>query len=159
MEKQTQQAEKDALAAINSKASQALLRHVLSPLERAALRHRFRLFRYNLNGLKIYISGAHSRKLLYDIMHKIEHLTLIVTTEQDSIQIPFRLLREAFHDPRIVLAVNPYVRNRLCRLGCCTLATIMQRGKAYFIKKGLGKRAMQTLEALFTKHKAANLFK
>lgn len=146
------------MAAVNSKASQALLRHILSPLERAALRHRFRPFRYNLNGLKIYISGAHGRKLLYDIMHKIEHLTLIVTTEQDSIQIPFRL-REAFHDPRIVLAVNPYVRNRLCSLGCYTLATIMHRGKSYFIKKGFGKGAMQTLEALFAKHKAANLFK
>lgn len=152
------QAEKDALAAVNSKSTQAILRHVLSPVEQAALRHSFQPFRYTLNGAKIYISAANSRQLLHGIMLKIEQLTFIVTKEQSSRQIPLRL-REVFDDPAVVLSITPIVRNRLCRLECYTLFSIMQRGKTYFIEKGLGKQAMQTLEALFSKHEVSHLFK
>jgi hypothetical protein len=158
MKNKLNQAEKDALAAVNSKSTQAILRHVLSPLEQAALRHSFRPFRYNLKGAKIYISGGNSRQLLHGIMHKIEQLTFIITKEQSSRQIPLRL-REVFDDPAIVLSITPIVRNQLCRLECYTLFSIMQRGKTYFIEKGLGKQAMQTLEALFAKHEVLHLFK
>jgi len=152
-------AEKDALAAVRSESAQALLRHVLSPIEKAAFRRSFQPFRYNLNGAKIYISGRNSRHLLHLLNSKLRFINSIVDKERQSIEIPLHL-REVFDDPAQVLGLPAPARNRLCAIECYTLFTAMQLGRKFFLNwRGFGRRSMAALDALFASHNAAHLFK
>lgn len=152
-------AEKAALAAIHSESAQAILRHVLSPIEKTALRHSFQPFRYNLNGVKIYINGYNSRRLLYSIKDKLDQLNFILTKEQKSVNIPLHL-REVFDDPAEILGLPAQVRNRLCAIECYTMYAAMQLGRNFFVNwPGFGKRSVAALDALFSKHNAQHLFK
>lgn len=153
------QAEKDALAAVRSESAQVLLRHVLSPIEKAGFRRSFQPFRYNLNGVKIYISGANSRRLLHFLNTKISFINAVVDKERQSIDIPLHL-REVFDDPRQILSLPAPARNRLCAIECYTMFTAMQLGRSFFLNwPGFGRRSMAALDALFASHNATHLFK
>lgn len=159
MKTQTNPAEKDALAAVNSESAQAILRHVLSPIERAAFRRSFQPFRYNLNGVKIYISGANCSRLLHLLNTKISIINSVVDKERLSLDIPLHL-REVFDDPRQILSLPAPARNRLCAIECYTLFAVMQLGRKFFLNwPGFGRRSMAALDALFASHQATHLFK
>lgn len=153
------QAEKDALATIHSEPAQKLLRHVLSPLEKAALRRGFQPFRYNLDGVKLCINHYQCRQLLFTIKDKLAFINFIVKKERNSLHIPLRL-REVFDDPAEVLGLPAQVRNRLCAIECYSMYSVMQLGRKFFVKwPGFGKRSLTVLDALFSKHNAQHLFK
>ncbi|MGZ4061407.1 MAG: hypothetical protein ACXVP0_00480 [Bacteroidia bacterium] len=159
MKRIVEQAEKDALAAIHSEPAQALLRHVLSPIEKAALRRGFQPFRYNLNGVKVYINGYNSRRLLYRIKDKLDQLNFIVNKERNSANIPLHL-REVFDDPSEILGLPTHVRNRLCTIECYSMYAVIKLGRDFFKNwPGFDKRSLAALDALFAKHNSENLFK
>lgn len=106
MKRIIEQVEKDALATLNSDKAQALLKYILSPVEKAALRRSFRPFQFNLNGKKIYISDLNNRRLLFIITDKLNLLTFIVKEEQKSTGIPL-FLREVLEDPAEILGLPP----------------------------------------------------
>lgn len=137
--------------------TQRILKHLLSPLEQAAMRHKYQPFVYNLNGARIYISARVCRQLLHVASQRAELIHRAVVEQHAAKNVPLKL-REVFDDPRIILSLHPSIRNRLCKLECYTLLTIMQRGRAYFIEQHFGKRAMQTLDHLFEKYKCNRLF-
>lgn len=152
------QAEKDALAAIHSKPAQALLHHLLSPIEKAAFRRGFRPFRYNLNGVKIYINRFQCRQLLFIIKDKLELVTFIVRKERDSANIPLHL-REVFDDPAEILGLPAQTRNRLCAIECYTMYATMQLGRDFFKTwPGFGRKSLAALDMLFAKHDCTHLF-
>ncbi len=159
MKNNLNQAEKYALDAIQSDASQALLKHILSPMEKAALRRGFQPFYYNLNGIKIYVNGHSSRRLLFIVKHKVCLLTFTVEKERKSIDIPLHL-REVFDDPAEILGLPAQTRNRLCAIECYSMYTVMQLGRNFFETwAGFGKRSLSALDALFAKHEVTHLFK
>lgn len=135
------------------------LQHILSPLEQAALQHRYKPFTYTINGASVYISGAQCRHLAKLVTQKQELLSFAIHNESLSKNIPYPL-RETFNDPRIILALAPRLRNKLCALECYTLFTIMQKGRSYFAnQQQFSAGAMQVLDGLFANYKCAGLFK
>lgn len=158
MKRIVESTEKDALAAVNSESAQEILYHVLSPLEKAALQRSFKPFRYNLNGVRVYINSYNSRRLLYNIKDKLDQLIFVTEKERKSQNIPL-YLREVFDDPAQILGLPAQVRNRLCAIECYSMYAVMQRGRKFFIEwAGFGTRSLATLDALFTKHNCTQLF-
>ncbi len=140
------------------KKSQEILKHILSPLEQAALTNNYRPFIYKHYGAPLYIS-QHSCKLLIEITcQKATLLCKIIEQESFSVGIPIKH-REAFNDPRLVMALPPRLRNRLFRLRCYTLFSIMQKGRSYFEdEQKFSPASLQRLDELFAKYKCAQLF-
>jgi len=144
---------------LKSKQATQTLRYILSPLEQAALRHNYQPFTYKLDGVRIYISSGLCKSLVNITTQKAELLILAIQMEKSAKHIPHKL-RDVFDDPRIILALPPRLRSHLCRLQCYTMLAIIQKGRRYFAdEQKFSPRAMQTLDALFTKYKSINLFK
>lgn len=147
------------IASLKTKTAKTLLTPILSPIELAALNRKWQPFTYNLAGLKIYISGLHCKQLLVSTMNKLQRLNVAVAKDKFSQGIPVKL-RETFDDPKVVLSLNPVLRNKLCKLECYSLFTIMQKGKSFFeIEQKFSVQHVKTIEGLFAKYKLGKLFK
>lgn len=146
------------IASLKTKAAKVLLIPILSPLEQTALNKKWQPFTYKIADLKIYISALHCKHLLISTLQKLQRLNAAVTKDKLSQGIPINL-RETFDDPKIVLSLNPPLRNRLCKLECYTLFTIMQKGKVFFQQQKFSKAQINAIEDLFLKYKLAKLFK
>lgn len=149
---------KQEISKLNTAANKRYLKHLLSPLEQAVLRHAFQPFRYKIDGVFVYISATACKKLLAGLIHRIQLMNHLVDKDKQSVHIPFNL-RETFDNPTIVLSLHPILRNKLCRLECYTLFSISKCRKSFFIEKGFSLRSIQTIEALFTKYNCSKLFK
>ena len=112
---ETNQRLKHDLAVLRTKRSKAILKHILSPLEQTAMRHSYQPFTFNLDGVRVYISGNTCKHLVNITTQKAELLLHAIQTEKLAKSIPYKL-REVFDDPRVILALPPRLRNRLCRL-------------------------------------------
>jgi hypothetical protein len=135
------------------------LKHILSPLELAALRHNYKPFNYRIEGVFVYISGFACRQLLDFTKTQVTFFTNRMERENKSKGIP-RKLREVFEDPAEILSLPAYTRNHLCRLECYSMFKIMILGRQYFLDHtDFGKKSMQLLDALFEKHSCGNLFR
>lgn len=149
--------EKD-IASLKTAEAKILLTPVLSPLEQTALNKKWQPFTYKIRGHSIYISAFDCKQLLIATTKKLQLLTAAVTKTRLAEGIPLKH-REAFDDPRIVLSLHPLLRNRLCKLECYSLFTIMQRGRSYFEdEQNFSKQNMKTLDAIFLKYKCGDLF-
>lgn len=149
--------EKD-IASLKTREAKVMLTPVLSPLEQMALNKKWQPFTLKIKGFPIYISTFDCKQLLITTTKKLQLLTAAVTKTRLAEGIPLKH-REAFDDPRIVLSLHPLLRNRLCKLECYSLFSIMQRGRNYFAEEqNFSKQNMKTLEALFTKYKCGDLF-
>lgn len=133
------------------------LRHILSPLEQAVLKENYKPFVYNYNGIGLYISRKAAGQLMDYARHKIEFVTTLVERERLSTGIPLKQ-REAFDNPRLILALPPRLRNRLIRLGCYTLFAVMQKGRGYFEEQGFSPPVIRRLEGLFGEYGCEGLF-
>lgn len=146
------------ITSLKTRAARVLLTPILSPLELTALNKKWQPFTYKISDLNIYISALHCKHLLISTLHKLQRLNAAITKDKLSQGIPINL-RETFDDPKIVLSLNPALRNRLCKLECYTLFTIMQKGKAFFNEQKFSKSQMEAIEEIFMKYKLAKLFK
>lgn len=146
------------IASLKTRSAKVLLNPILSPLELTALNKKWQPFTYKIANLKIYISALHCKHLLVSTLHKLQRLNAAVTKDKLSKGIPISM-RETFDDPKIVLSLNPKLRNRLCKLECYTLFTIMQKGKIFFEQQKFSKAHVNAIEDLFLKYKLAKLFK
>lgn len=135
-----------------------LLAHILSPLEVHAFKHNYQPFNYKLDGVSTYIPGYLCKQLITITRAKTEWLIEATEMHRASKDIPLKL-RETFYDPTIIFSLNPSIRNRLCRLDCYTMFSIMHRGRNYFIQEKFGKKAMQTLDEMFEEHGMGRVFK
>jgi hypothetical protein len=75
-------------------------------VEAAALRHNYQPFKFNMNGVSVYISGAACKRIVGLTTQKVEMLHWAITKDKLAKGIRFKL-REVFDDPRIVLSLNP----------------------------------------------------
>lgn len=160
MKKQNvKQTKGNALIILEDKKSQQSLKHILSPLESAALRHNYQPFSYKFEGAFIYISGFACKQLLDFSKIKISFLSNRIDLEIKSRKIPHKL-REVFENPAEILSLPAYTRNRLCDLQCYSMFKVMVFGRQYFLdRKEFGKQSIKTLDDLFAKHGCGNLFK
>lgn len=146
------------IASLKTAAAKSLLTPVLSPIEQMALNKKWQPFVYKIKDHEIYISGFDCKQLLISTTKKLQLLTSAVTKTRLAEGIPLKH-REAFDDPKIVLSLHPLLRNRLCKLECYSLFTIMHRGRSYFVEEqNFSKQSMKTLDALFAKYKCGKLF-
>lgn len=151
-------AERKVLNYLKRAASKKSLGLVLSPLEKAVLTSASQPFNYRFNGITVYISMQACKQLLTAVVEKLRLLNFLIQRDKIRPHIPFEL-REVIDDPREILSLSPRLRNKLCELECYTLFAISKKGRRYFVvKQKFSKPAMQTLDALFAKHKCANLF-
>ena len=159
MKKQNvKQTKSNALTILDDRKSQQYLKHILSPLEQAALRHNYKPFSYKFEGASIYISGFACKHLLDISKTKISFLSHRIDLEDKSSKIPLKL-REVFENPAEILSLPAYVRNRLCDLQCYSMFKVMVLGRQYFIDgKEFGKQSIKTIDELFAKHGCSNLF-
>ncbi|PBQ33893.1 hypothetical protein CNR22_19590 [Sphingobacteriaceae bacterium] len=146
------------IASLKTKAAKVLFTPILSPLELTALNKKWQPFTYKIADLKIYISALHCKHLLISTLHKLQRLNAAVTKDKLSQGIPIKL-RETFDDPKIVLSLIPPLRNKLCKLECYTLFSIMQKGKAFFEQHKFSAANIAALENLFMKYSCSKLFK
>lgn len=157
MEKKLYPIEKADLASVKAAQSRKILKHVLSPLEEAAFKNGFQPFTYTVEkGVSIYVTHFSCRQLLSKTKEKLD-LMLNCTDKMHYFKdIPVKY-RDAFDDPRIILSLPPILRNRLCRLDCYTLVSILKLGRNYFIEN-LRAGEIKHIDALFKKYKCSNLF-
>lgn len=135
-----------------------ILKHTLSPLELKATRNLFQPFSYKLAGITVYVSAVDSRAIMYAVIHKLNALNTLLEKHKALIKVPIKK-RAMFDDVRIILSLPAVTRNKLCALGCVTLLDIMQNGRAYFInEQKFGKKAMKTLDGLFSERGFSYLF-
>jgi hypothetical protein len=125
----TNQSIKYDLSLLRTKGSKAILKHILSPLEQAAMRHSYQPFNYNLDGTPIYISSGICKRLVNITTKKTELMSHAIRKESLAKDIPHKL-REVFDDPRIILSLHPRLRNRLCSLQCYTLFAVIKKAEA-----------------------------
>jgi hypothetical protein len=141
-----------------SRKDRQYLKHILSPLELAALRHSYKPFNYKIESVFVYISGFACRQLLDFTKTQVTFFTNRMERENKSKDIP-RKLREVFEDPAEILSLPAYTRNHLCRLQCYSMFKIMILGRQYFLeRKEFGKKSLQTIDDLFAKHGCGKLF-
>lgn len=157
MEKKPYPIEKEDLASVKAAQSRKILKHVLSPLEEAAFKNGFQPFTYNVEkGVSIYVTHFTCRQLLSKTKEKLD-LMLNCTDKMHYFKdIPVKY-RDDFDDPRIILSLHPTLRNRLCRLECYTLISILKHGRKYFAEN-LRAGEVKHIDALFKKYKCNNLF-
>jgi len=142
-----------------SKKDRQYLKHILSPLELATLRHNYKPFNYKIEGVSVYISGFACRQLLQFTKTQVTFFTNRMERENKSKDIP-RKLRETFEDPAEILSLPAYTRNRLCNLQCYSMFKIMILGRKYFLeRKEFGKQSMKVIDGLFAKYSCDHLFK
>jgi hypothetical protein len=135
------------------------LKHILNPLEQAALQHHYKPFVYNYEGIQLYISRRSCMQLMDYATDKITFLTNLIEQERLSTGIPVKY-REAFNEPRLILALPARLRNHLVRLGCYTLFAIMQKGRSHFVDEHkFSVLSMQRLDVLFATYKSGHLFR
>lgn len=159
METPYRRIEKEEIAALRSKTTQTLLRHVISPLERAALKNSFRPFIYQLTDVKLFISAAKCRRLLESIDEKSSLLDVIINENRRKAIVPLRL-RKIFDDAAVIMSLKPVLRNKLCLLECYTLFAIMEKGREYFVnQKDFSPADLKVLDSLFAMRKCSRLFK
>lgn len=141
-----------------SQQERSLIKHVLSPLELSALRHNYQPFNYKCHGSFIYISGPACKQLLGLAKTQLSFFTNRLQIERESKGVP-RRLREVFEDPAEILSLPAYVRNNLCRLKCYSMLRMMILGRKYFLeRKEFGKKSIQTMDDLFSRHRCSRLF-
>lgn len=141
-----------------SRKDRQYLKHIISPLELAALRHSYQPFNYKIEGVFIYISGFACRKLMEFTKTQLTFFTNRMDRENKSKDIP-RKLREVFEDPSEIMSLPAYTRNHLCRLECYSMFKIMVLGKQYFLdRKEFGPKSMKVIDGLFAKYKCQHLF-
>jgi len=141
-----------------SKKDRQYLKHILSPLEFAALRNSYKPFNYKIEDVFVYISGFACRQLLDFTKTQVTFFTNQMERENKSKDIPPKL-REPFEDPAEILSLPPYTRNHLCRLECYSMFKIMILGRQYFLDhKAFGKKSIQIIDGLFEKHGCSKLF-
>lgn len=142
-----------------SKEERRMMQVILSPLEIMAMRHHYKPFHYKFEGKFIYFSGNACSQLAEATKHRVSFMRNRLNIETKSVNVP-RRLRETFEDPRIILSLPPFARNRLCHLECYSMLRIMLLGRKYFEKrKEFGPKSMKVLDELFAKHKCAHLFR
>lgn len=151
--------EKGELSSLKSAYSRKILQHVLSPLEAAAFQNLYKPFDYEIEkGQKLYITPYTCKELLRSTTRKLD---LLLNSNPKSIyfnRVPAKH-QKAFNDVKIILSLYPILRNKLCRLDCYTLLTIMKRGRTFFSEEqNFGKGEMKTLDALFAKYNCSHLF-
>lgn len=150
---------KGDLSSLRSAQSRKILQHVLSPLEAAAFQNKYNPFNYEIEkGKRIYITHYTCQELMRSTLHKLDLLLNSTTKSIYFNRVPVKH-RKAFDDVSIVLYLHPVLRNKLCRLGCYTLLSIMKRGRKYFAEEqAFSKGEMKTLDALFAKYNCSHLF-
>jgi hypothetical protein len=151
---------KGDLSSLKSAQSRKILQHVLSPLEAAAFRNIYKPFDYEIEkGKSIYITHYTCKELLRSTAHKLDLLLNSTTRSIYFNRVPAKH-RKAFDDVKIILSLYPVLRNKLCRLDCFTLLSIMKQGRKYFSEEQkFGKGEMQTIDRLFAKYNCSHLFK
>lgn len=141
-----------------SKEEELCLKHNISPLQLAALQHNFQPFSYKIEHAFVYISGYACKQLLADVKHNLSFLSNQLQKENACKDVP-QNLREVFEDPRQILSLPAYVRNRLCELECYSMLRIMVLGRSYFeARREFGAKSMKIIADLFAKHKCGHLF-
>lgn len=141
------------------KEEELCIKHCFSPLELAALRHNFQPFTYKIIRSPLYISRHACKQLLVNVKNNLSFLTNQLQKERVCKDVPAKY-REAFEDPREILSLAPYLRNRLCKLDCYSMLRIIMLGREYFVnRKEFGPKSIKTIETLFAKHKCSHLFK
>lgn len=141
------------------KEEELCIKHCLSPLELSALRHNFQPFTYKIIGSSLYISRHTCKQLLVNVKNNLSFLTNQLQKERVCKDVPAKH-REAFEDPREILSLAPYLRNRLCKLDCYSMLRIMLLGREYFVnRKEFGPKSIKLIDGLFAKYQCSHLFK
>lgn len=158
MEKKFYPIEKADLASLKTAQSRKILKHVLSPLEEAAFKNAYQPFTYTLEkGISVYVTHYTCKHILNKTREKLDLLLNCTNKMVYFKDIPSKYW-ETFDDPRIVLSLPPVLRNRLCKLECYTLLTIVRRGRKYFLEQGFSPATLKTLDKVFAKYKSEKLF-
>lgn len=157
MEKKHYPLEKADLASLRTAQSRKILKHVLSPLEQVAFKNGFQPFTYTVEkDVSIYVSHFTCRQLLSKTKEKLDLMLNCSDKMHYFKDIPVKH-RDVFDDPRIILSLPPVLRNRLCRLDCYTLISILKHGRKYFIEN-LRVGEVKHIDALFKKYNCSTLF-
>jgi hypothetical protein len=159
MKKTVKHSANDILRGYN-KQSRAILKHLLSPLELQAFKHRYNPFPYNMEGAPVFITAATCKQLLIVTRNKINFFSDLLQQksgdQQTSISLP-----KLLDDPKVILSLPPHLRNILVgRLDCHNLFDVVQIGRKQISQtRGLGKGGLKTLDNLFTAYNCGHLFR
>ncbi len=158
MKQKTKTTKPDFLLELKNKPAQEILPHILSPIELAAIRKNYRPFKYRLNGFSIYVTDIACKQLLSITRYKVGFFTGVMYRETLTHNNSFHVKR-VLEDPRPILNLPSYLRNRLIALQCYNLFDIIQLGRNKIAQSpGFGKSTMKELDDMFKAYECSHLF-
>ena len=136
-----------------------LLVHLLSPIEREAIAHKYSSFEYSINGTSIQISHQASKQLRQTAINKIGLFTTILNDSAlylvgDDARI------QMFLDTPIEFHNFPTrIFHTLKQNDCYTMRHVIELGRRRVAhSRNMGKVGMQVLDQLLKKHECDFLF-
>lgn len=139
--------------------TEQLLKHLVSPIETAAMKHHYQPFIYDLNGVKVVVPDIACKFFIQLYYEKANLLAAIISENRRKVKVPIKL-RKTFDDPRVVMSFDPDLRKKVCKLECYTLFSIIEKGRDYFLNlKGFGKDSVKGLDMVFRRYNSSHLFK
>ncbi len=159
MKKTVKQATNDIFRGYSNKQSKVILKHLLSPLELEALKHRYKPFQYDINGESISITAGTSKQLLIYTRSKINFFSDLIQQENFNRKISVSIPK-LLDDPKVILSLPAHLRNILIgRLDCYNLFDVLQIGRKQLSQtRRLGKEGLKTLDNLFKEYNCGHLF-
>jgi hypothetical protein len=147
------------LGAIETPETSPVLLHFLSPLERAAYRHHFQPFTYNLDGLRLEIDPQTSKKLYWHSKRRVNALRDIIQKSKQQVLKQDPELRGFLLKPIKDFNMPKRLYHILKFNGCYTMDEVAQKGE-YGLKRmrGMGKTYIATLMNLFIENGCGELF-
>jgi len=157
METNKQQADSLFEALQNDK--HQLLVHLLSPIEREAITHKYSSFEYLLNSTKIQISHQASKQLKQIALIKIALFTQVLNDSALYLVGDDARVQMFLDTPIEYHHFRTRVFHTLMQNDCYTMRHVIEHGRrrvAHF--RNLGKAGMQVLNDLLKKHECDFLF-
>jgi hypothetical protein len=147
------------LEALNDPNFNALLRHSLSPIEKAAFEHRYRKFTYDLEGVELVIDRYTTRELIFSSRLHLQRLRELLFKARIN-QLRRNPETRRFLNTRInKMNFSQRLFNLLEAEDCIIMADVARLGlRGLYLKKGFGDQSLKMLTDLFEKHGCGDLF-
>jgi hypothetical protein len=160
MKKQMSTAKVKGVGEIETPETNPLLIHFLSPLERAAYRHQFKRFTYDLDGLPLEITPYLSKKLFYQSKKRINALRDLlqgarIKLLKQSDEKTRRFLLKPLKQQPLPTRVYHLLAGNYCRC----MADVAEKG-VHGLKRmsGMGPESVALVINLFAEHGCGALF-
>jgi hypothetical protein len=160
MKNRTSKTKVKGVGEIQTPETNPVLLHLLSPLERAAYKHEFKRFFYNLDGLPLEVTPEMSRKLFYQSERRVNDLRDLlqgarIKQLKQLDENTRRFLLKPLRHHGLPIRLYHVLRGKYCR----TMEDVAEKGEhGLRSMRGIGKQGLAIIRELFVENGCGSLF-